>query len=423
MAKSKFNYTNILIDTPKQDFFDWTLFLLTLLLVAFGLISIYSATYDAGMSTFFNRQLGFTALGIGVMLGIMYVPEHWIYANALPLYVISLLLLLIVLKFGRTTYGTTGWLPLGIATIQPAEVAKFTTLIMVANHLSKRGTNIGTVRDFFTVAMYVGIPIILVSLQPDIGSASVFAAMFLGILLWSGFDIYWIYFAVCIPFVVIFSLMGRASFLIAVSVYTIIAAFMRQTMPRLIVTVGVIVGIGYFAPMIVEHLAPHQQNRIHTFLNPTDDPRGEGYNVIQSVMAVGSGGVVGKGFLQGTQTQLRYIPAQWTDFIYCVPTEEFGFIGGTLVIFVLFGMLYRMVKIAGIVNKTSSFGGLISAGVAIVFFYHAVINIGMAIGIVPVMGIPLPFMSYGGTSLVVNMAMVGLVLNAWRTHKRKVYNG
>lgn len=417
MAKQ--NFEKLAIEKQAKDFFDWATFLLTALLVAFGLISIYSATYDASMSVFFNRQLAYAAIGTVTMFTIMYLPERWIYINSLPIYAISILLLILVFPFGKDVYGTRGWIDIGFMTLQPSEFTKFSVLLMIANHLSKKGTDIRTLRDLAIVGAYVAIPAILIAIEPDIGSASVLGALILGILLWSGFDTYTLYFIVSIPIVVISSFIGMNHFIIAVSVYSVVAAFFRRKIYVTVLTIGIVIAAGYFSPVIVQNLAPHQQGRIHVFLNPEDDPRGKGYNVIQSVMAVGSGGLTGKGFLQGTQTQLRYIPKQWTDFIFCVPTEEFGFIGGSMVILLLTGLIYRSVMIA--YEVSSPFLSINCIGVGTIFLYHTIINIGMAIGMMPVMGIPLPFMSAGGSSLIVNMALVGLLLNAYRTHRKKMY--
>ena len=184
-----------------------------------------------------------------------------------------------------------------------------------------------------------------------------------------------------------------------------------------VIVAAIFVSAGVVAPLVYEGLAPHQKERIDTFLNPGSNPLGAGYNVMQSLMAVGSGGVSGKGFTQGTQTQLRYIPMQWTDFIYSVPSEEFGFVGGAIVIALHFGLIWRAIITASIV--ANKFYSIICIGAATIFFYHTTINIGMAIGIMPVMGIPLPFMSYGGTSLIMTMGLGGLILNAHRQHELK----
>lgn len=412
-------YTNIALQKQASDFFDWSLFLPTMLLVAFGLISIYSATYDSGMSVFFNRQLIYAFVGTGLMLGIMFLPERLLYMNAFPVYFASIALLILVFPLGKDVYGTRGWIDIGIMTLQPSEFAKFTCLLMLANHLSKKGTDIRTWRDLAISGTIILIPAVLILLEPDTGSASVLIALTLGILLWSGFDIFTLFFVVSAPVMIIASLLSFTHYIVASVLFAISAFFFRKNIVFTVLAIVVIAALGYSSPKIVEKLAPHQQARIHTFINPEDDPRGKGYNVIQSVMAVGSGGFVGKGYLQGTQTQLRYIPKQWTDFIFCVPTEEFGFLGGASVILLLAWLIYRCIVVA---NKVASpFLSLLSIGVATIFIYHTLINIGMAIGLMPVMGIPLPFMSAGGSSLIVNMALVGLVLNAYRSHQKKIY--
>ncbi len=418
MAKQQ--YIKLAVEKQARDFFDWATFLVTVLLVGAGLISIYSATFDSGMNVYFYKQLTYSAVGASAMFILMFVPERWIYINSLPIYGITLILLLLVFPFGKEIYGTKGWIELGGFTLQPSEFAKFSTLLMIANHLSKKGTDIKTIRDLGIVIGYAALPMLLIGLEPDIGSASVLGALVLGILLWSGFDVYTLYSLVSMPIIIIFSFLGTVYFIISVTIYSIIASLFKKSIFVTVVSIGVIVAIGYFSPIIVNNLAPHQQGRIETFLNPGSDPRGKGYNVIQSILAVGSGGITGKGFLQGTQTQLRYIPKQWTDFIFCVPTEEFGFLGGTAVIILLAGLIYRGIKIAN--EVASPFMSIIAIGVSTIFLYHSVINIGMAIGMMPVMGIPLPFLSAGGSSLIVNMALVGLLLNAFRTHKMRIYN-
>jgi rod shape determining protein RodA len=203
--------------------------------------------------------------------------------------------------------------------------------------------------------------------------------------------------------------------LVAVSVGTLL---FRRTLLVTAVVIGINIGAGYGMPWVFNNvLKPYQKQRIEILLDPNKDPRGQGYNVVQSKMAVGSGGLFGRGFQQGTQTQLRYIPKQWTDFIYCVPTEEFGFIGGTLVIGLLAGLSMRLLRVAEIVQR--KFESTVIAGIASIWAYHTFINIGMALGLLPVIGIPLPFMSAGGTSLVINLAMLGFVMNFFRQMRKR----
>lgn len=412
------NYDNpISINRQASYYFDWTTFLFTTMLVAIGLISIYSATYDSGMSSFFFKQLIITGAGYILMFSIMFVPERWINTLSIYLYGFSILLLIIVLFFGTKVAGTKGWLSLGFFPVQPAEFAKLTTLVFIARFLSMKGIDIKNLRDVLVILGILLLPVVLIALQPDTGSASVFLAMLLGVLFWSGFDLFSLFAVISLPFVALVSLMGNIYYIIAVSVCSFITILSRR---KLITTIGVIASliiIGYLSPLLIDNLMPHQKGRIETFLNPGFDPRGKGYNVIQSILAVGSGGFSGKGFMQGTQTQLRYIPKQWTDFIYCVPTEEFGFIGGAIVILLFVGLLYRALRIASEID--SKFMSIIIFGSASIIFYHVIINIGMAIGMLPVMGIPLPFLSYGGTSMIVNLTFVGFLLNSYRNYRKK----
>jgi len=399
------------------EFFDWQTFLITVLLLATGLISIYSATYDAGMSSFFSRQLLYAGAGVVGMFILMFVPERWIYANAYIIYGITIALLILVLLVGREVNGTKGWLPLGIFSIQPAEFAKVGLLLVVARHLSLKGSNIATVRDLTMIGIFTAIPAILIFLQPDHGTTTVLGAMILGILLWTGFDVYVLFTVVSIPFVIITSLFGTVSYVISVTIYAFISAFFKKKILMTAFFVIFVAGVGYSANVLVNKLEPYQKDRIETFMNPGKNPKGKGYNVIQSILAVGSGGIAGKGFLQGTQTQLRYIPEQWTDFIFSVPTEEFGFLGGAFVIILLAMFILRAIRIA--LETDSMFFSIIAFGIAAIIFYHSAINIGMAIGLSPVMGIPLPFLSSGGSALMANLTMVGLLFNAYRSFRKK----
>jgi rod shape determining protein RodA len=261
------------------------------------------------------------------------------------------------------------------------------------------------------------IPIGLIMLEPDFGSASVYGVMLLGMMFWGGASLNLITFLVGAPISVIMGFIGREWVFVSSIITASVPMFLKRDLMKALAMLLVFIAIGFSSRYVYGVLKPHQQSRIQTFLNPDNDPRGRGYHVIQSIMAVGSGGVTGKGFLHGTQTQLRYIPKQWTDFIFCVPTEEFGFVGGVLVIGLLAILILQCIAIAR--QSGNAFGSLLSASVGIIFFYHATVNIGMAIGAFPVMGIPLPFLSAGGSALVMNMASVGIVLNVYR-NRRKV---
>ncbi len=424
--------------TSFADYIDWTVFLSVLILTGAGLISIYSATYDAGLSENFFKQLIFAGVGIGAMLGAALIDEKHVYNNAYLFYGASVAALIAVQFFGVEVAGTKGWFQFGRLSFQPAELAKIGTVLAIAKYHSKKRRSISHLQDQAVTFGLALIPVGLIFAQPDFGSASVILAMLAVVLLWIGFDLFLLLFAASLPIVFILSLINETAFYIYAVVFALITVVTQRKKIFYFLTgagsslrrfpgallrlaaVGIIIFIGVSGSDLVEKLPPHQQARIETFIDPGKDPLGKGYNVIQSVMAVGSGGVTGKGFLQGTQTQLRYIPKQWTDFIFCVPSEEFGFIGATLVIALLAAIAIRGVRIAAISDR--KFHGVLAVGISGIFFYHTTVNVGMAIGLMPVMGIPLPFMSYGGSSLVINMFMAGLLINSYKTYKLRSVN-
>jgi rod shape determining protein RodA len=195
------------------------------------------------------------------------------------------------------------------------------------------------------------------------------------------------------------------------------AFLFRRSLFATVAAVALMIAVAVAVDPAFDSLESYQQKRLITLFEPEANPRGSGYHVIQSMLAVGSGGVTGKGFLQGTQTQLRYIPEQWTDFIFCVPTEEFGFVGGVLVLGLLASIMLRTISIAGLVR--TRFASVVAIGFSTVLLYHTMVNIGMAIGLFPVMGIPLPFLSAGGTALIMNLTVVGLMMNFYKTRRRR----
>ncbi|MFY7998604.1 MAG: rod shape-determining protein RodA [Candidatus Kapaibacteriota bacterium] len=397
---------------------EWSSLLITLVLCGLGLLSIYSATVNAGMPTYFAKQLAFTGVGLAIMLGVMFTPVRWIEVGAPFVYGLALMLLVAVLVIGKVVNGQKNWIALGPITFQPSEVAKICTLLAIARFMARPNVNLQTVRDLGTVFFYIAAPVALIILEPDYGSATVFGALFLGIALWGGADLLLLYALVTPPIVALAALFGIKPLLIALVAVSVGTLLFRRTLLVTAVVIGINIGAGYGMPWVFNNvLKPYQKQRIEILLDPNKDPRGQGYNVVQSKMAVGSGGLFGRGFQQGTQTQLRYIPKQWTDFIYCVPTEEFGFIGGTLVIGLLAGLSMRLLRVAEIVQR--KFESTVIAGIASIWAYHTFINIGMALGLLPVIGIPLPFMSAGGTSLVINLAMLGFVMNFFRQMRKR----
>lgn len=392
--------------------FDFRTLLVTVALVAIGLISIYSATYEAGAAAFFSQQMIFAVGGLVTMLAVAFIPERWITLSAIPLYALGLILLVAVLVIGSVVNGQRNWINLGLFSLQPSELAKLGTLLFAAYFVSREGRDLKNWRDLATLVAIVMGPVALIYFEHDTGSMTVYMAMLLGIALWAGADLFLLFSLVAPIAVAVASLFGMMQMLIVLGAVLTAMIFFRRSV--LVTTLGFSLSLvaGLSTSIVYEHLPAHIQNRISTFLDPTLDPRGAGYHVIQSLMAVGSGGFTGKGFLNGMMTHGGYIPEQWTDFIFSVPTEEFGFIGGVLVIALTGGMIYLAVGTAA--RLRDRFSSTICFGIATIFIYHATINIGMAVGLVPVMGIPLPFLSKGGSSLLLNMSAVGLLLNFYR---------
>ncbi|MDB5034462.1 MAG: hypothetical protein JWQ98_1703 [Chlorobi bacterium] len=407
-------YYDEAIDTSSSSSikFDFRTFLVTVGLVAVGLISIYSATYESGASAIFTSQLVFAIAGVITMIAIAFLPERWVRLSVYPLYGMGMLLLVAVLIIGTARYGQKNWIIIGPISIQPSELAKFSTLMMASLFVSREGRDLGNWRDLGIMIGIVLLPLPLIMLEPDAGSATVYAAMLLGIALWAGADLFLMFAIVAPAAVAIASLFGATQMYIAMGAVLLCMLLFRRSVWVTALGFSLSLILGFSTPIIYQHLPQHQRLRIDVLLDPTKDPRGAGYHVIQSLLAVGSGGLQGKGFLKGTLTQLRYIPEQWTDFIYCVPTEEFGFLGGMLVIVLLCALVWFAVDTAS--HLRNKFESTICFGIATIFLYHAAVNIGMAIGLVPVMGIPLPFLSKGGSSLLLNMSMVGLLLNFYR---------
>jgi len=262
---------------------------------------------------------------------------------------------------------------------------------------------------------FVLLPVLLIVLQPDVGTAIIYLGMLVIILYWAGASNF-LMITMIAPFAaVIATLFGTTPFLIVIAVTFVTLFLLRQNRLAAAMVFSLTVLMGVSVQFIFGKLAPHQQKRIVTFLNPDADPLGAGYNVIQSKIAIGSGGLFGKGFLQGSQTQLNFIPAQWTDFIYCVPSEEFGFMGAFAILLFLTLFLIRGVQIASMVK--SRYASLVAIGIVAAFATHTIINIGMSMGIMPVVGVPLPFLSYCGSNLLTNMIMAGLLLNMYANRK------
>ncbi len=397
---------------------DWSVLLSIAVLIGFGMLAIYSASNGIGNLANFYKQTTWLVMSLLVVVIVFFLPLRAFQEFAYLAYVVSILALIAVLIFARRISGNAAWLQIGGASVQPSEIAKITTILALAQFLSKKDNDIRQVKNFVTAIAIVLLPCVLVLLQPDTGTALTYLTFVVPMMVVAGFDFYYVL-LLGVPFVC--ALLGCISLMgfVACEVGMVVVMLIwRRDWAWSIVSVLSGAGAGIASNLYAAKLLkPHQLKRIQTFLDPMSDPQGAGYNALQAKIAIGSGGLWGKGFLQGTQTQLRFIPAQWTDFIFCVIGEEFGFWGAAMVVSAYFLLTVRLIHLAEKIKNR--FATLVLTGLVSLLLGHVIINIGMTIGLMPVIGIPLPFLSYGGSSLLANMVAIGIVLNFYK-HRRDV---
>lgn len=396
----------------------WSLVLLWASLTVIGLIAIYSATQGpvsqflpASIQQNFDKQLIFVAISVGVIFLVQFISPRIFEDGAYLFYGLTLFLMVITLMIGVEVNGAKSWLRIGGINFQISELMKVTTLLAAANYLtSQRNVSAGNLQHSLAVTGLFIIPIALLLLQNDTGTALIFAAVLPVMLFWSGLPNTLTLLLVLIALVGYTTLFSITAGITTLSILLLLFYFFQRE--RRMVWIGLIVGIVVMTGVEVgteQVLKPHQKARIEAFINPESDPQGAGWNVLQAKTAIGSGGLTGKGFLQGTQTQLRFLPEQWTDFIFCVIGEEFGFVGSGLVVTLFLLLFLNLISMATTHNHP--FAQLVMVGILSVFFFHFVINIGSAMGLLPVIGIPLPFVSYGGSSFLANSLLIAIVLN------------
>ena len=404
------------IDYKLSDKFDFGIFIPALLLIVIGLTAIYSSTFNhPTMSGNFNRQLVFSFIAFFIFFITYSLPTNSFRTITIPTYLLSLLLLVVVMVIGRKVSGARSWLDLGPFGFQPSEFGKIGTVLAMSAYLSRKNTDIDSFKDIL-LSLGIGfIPVMLILLEPDMGTAIVFLGTILILIFWKGISLFGLFIVLSPGFVAIAAIFGFYYFLASLILVLVVLMLFRKDIFFSGSIFALNLAAGFFTDYLYNALSPHQQKRIQSFIDPNTDPLGAGYNTIQAKVAIGSGGLFGKGFLQGNQTQLQYIPEQWTDFIYCVIGEEFGFIGSIIVLILFLYLFLRILKIAS--TTKDEFLSLTIIGILSVYIIHYLINIGMVVGILPVIGIPLPFVSYGGSSLLVNMFMLGIIANIYRTRK------
>ena len=340
---------------------------------------------------------------------ISYIPLDRLKKYIFPFYVISILSLLLVYFFGITIYGAQRWLSLGIFTFQPSEVAKLSTLLAIAMVLEKK--KIHSLKDITEPIILVSIPWTLIFFQPDLGTSLVLIFLFFVMLYWAQMPIEWILIVVFSLVTALFAFISTFFLFLWIPLIGYLAyKSLEKSIILSFITMAFHTLIAKITPLLWNiGLKDYQKDRLILFLDPSRDPLGGGYHLLQSKIAIGSGGLFGSGFLKGKLTNLNFIPEQHTDFIFSALGEEAGFIGSFFVVFIFFILISQLIKIAK--NARTDFESLIVIAIASIFLFQIIINIYMTIGLGPVTGIPLPFMSYGRTSLLINFACIGFALS------------
>jgi len=389
---------------------DWVTVSLYLVLVILGWVNIYAAVYDDtvkqtiwDLSLNSGRQLLFIVASLFIIMVIIIVDMRFYETFAYLFYGAILFLLLLVPIVGKEVGGNKAWLGIGSFGVQPSEFAKFITALAVAKFIGSVGFRMDQMRNQVILFGMIGLPMFLILLQKDTGTALVFTSFVL-MFYREGMSPFLIIVGVCAAAIFILTLLvPNQLYLHGAIVVTLVVLIVlgKKKFKRIaLLTVGAIIISGVIESVdyvITDVLKPHQQNRVKALINPDADPLGFGWNVTQSKIAIGSGGFIGKGFLKGTQTKFDFVPEQSTDFIFCTIGEEQGWIGSLLSIGLFIALLLRVVFIAE--RQKNRFAHSYGYCVAGIFFFHFAINIGMTIGLFPVIGIPLPFFSYGGSSL------------------------
>ena len=390
------------------------------LLSFFGIAMIYSAGVLNVPSTVVEgawlRQMAWFMVALVGFTIVTRIPGPWIEWGAVPAYLVGIVALAAVLVVGTgagTAESVGQWISLGPVRFQPSEVAKVAAILGLARYLSSREEPPANLRELVVPSVLVGVPLGLVVLQPDLGTALAFVGVLFAVLYWAGTPPLYLFLLASPGLALVLSFDTRvwSAYFLALVVGVYLLRFRLYLVESAAVVLANLAA-GTIALPIWNSLADYQKNRLLVFLDPGMDPRGAGWNLIQSKVAIGSGGLFGKGFTQGTQKRLDFLPEQHTDFIFSVVGEELGFVGVTVVIAIFAWLLLRLVQLAE--RTTDPFAGLVLFGIFGVWLAHIFINVGMTVGIVPITGIPLPFLSYGGTFLVTCWALAGLAVRMAR---------
>ena len=373
-----------------------------------GWVNIYAAVYDENHQSIFDisqnygKQLIWIVTSLAIALIILFIDAKFFTAFSYIIYFLILLSLIGVLFFGKEIAGSRSWFQIGNFSIQPAEFAKFATCLALAKFLSSLNINVKNSKNIFKIILIIAIPAVLIFLQNDTGSALVFFS-FIIVLYREGLSRRFLIIGLIIIGLFVFTLIINKLIIVGLlaGIAIILFFLIKRNFKNIITLIGLFIIVSGFVFSVdyafEKILEPHQQTRINVLLGKVTDDKGAGYNVHQSLIAIGSGGLTGKGFLKGTQTKYNFVPAQSTDFIFCTVGEEWGFLGSLVIISLFVILLIRLIIIAE--RQRSKFSRIYGYGVASIIFFHFAVNIAMTLGLFPVIGIPLPFFSYGGSSL------------------------
>jgi rod shape determining protein RodA len=396
----------MLINSKK---FDWILLTLLILILCSGVFVIYSASTtkignDYHTESYYMRQLIWVLVSLVLFILLLLIPHSIIDFLITPFYILSILLLILVL-FMPEIKGSHRWINFGAFNLQPSELAKLATILILAKFLSK--PYISDSQILIRAFPLVLLPFGLIMLEPDLGTSLTFIAICFSVLYFSDLQFFFILLIISPILSIITSI---SPFLFVIYIVLLIYLLYRSKLSPLVIGFTAVINsfIFFITPVLWDNLKHYQQNRILTFLDPLRDPFGAGYQIIQSKIAVGSGGFLGKGFLQGTQKNLNFLPEHHTDFVFSVIGEEFGFLGCIFILLLFFLFLYRLViSVNKLKNKEKKYATI---GILSYLSFQIFVNVGMNLGVVPTTGIPLPFISYGGSNLIVNVLAVGLVM-------------
>lgn len=380
-----------------------------LVLILFGLAVLFNTRFDdhSGLSIYFKRQAQYALVGLVLLVGAAWISPRMHFAFAYLLFGMSSLILLVVLFMGETGKGAVRWIDVGILSFQPSEPAKIGLVLALARLLSDKKFDPHKVSHLMKAVGITLVLLILVLAQPDLGTSIIFAAVFIFMMIARGIP-YSLLLILISPLLAVVTSFHAVAFLVFIVLLLLLTWLTRMRLAVMILLILGNLAISVGTPQLWNHLKPYQRDRLVSFLNPEADPKGSGYQVIQSKVAIGSGGLWGKGLGKGSQTHLKFLPEQHTDFVFSVVGEELGLAGASAVLLLLFLVIYRGFREA--LQARGRYGMLVCTGLTSMIAVHTFINVGMAIGLMPVTGLPLPFLSYGGSFLWTAMIAVGLIL-------------